>query len=99
MEKRIFVGNLPFKCKEQEIKDLFERYGTVHAVEMVFDRVSGKPKGFAFIQMDEAGADAAIGALNGSEFEGRTLRVDEARSQRKPQKPRPEGKSGERQPD
>jgi len=84
--KTIYVGNIPFRSQEQDIQTLFEQYGTVHSVKFIMDRNSGKFRGFGFIEMDEAEADAAIEALNGSEFEGRIMRINEARgrSDRRP---------------
>lgn len=77
--KTIYVGNLPFTCTQDEIGDLFGRYGAVHSVNLINDRETGRPRGFGFVEMDAETATAAIGALNGSDLGGRTLRVNEAR--------------------
>jgi len=77
--KKIYCGNLPFSCTDADVRTLFEEFGTVHEVNLVTDRETGRPRGFAFVQMDDANAQEAIGKLNGTEFGGRTLRVDEAR--------------------
>ena len=78
--KNIFVGNLSFSVTEQTLRSLFETYGTVGRVNLVTDRDSGQPRGFAFVEMsNNAEAEKAIGALNGREVEGRTLNVNEAR--------------------
>jgi len=77
--KKIYVGNLPFESSEDEIRQLFEEHGPVHSVSLISDRETGRSRGFGFVEMDDAGASAAIGALNGRDLGGRSLRVDEAR--------------------
>lgn len=78
--KNIFVGNLSFSVTEQTLRSLFEACGAVERVNLVTDRDSGQPRGFAFVEMtNNAEAEKAIGALNGREVEGRTLNVNEAR--------------------
>ena len=78
--KNIFVGNLSFSVTEQTLRSLFEPYGAVGRVNLVTDRDSGQPRGFAFVEMtNNAEAEKAMGALNGREVEGRTLNVNEAR--------------------
>jgi len=81
MGKRLYVGNLPYSASEQELHDLFA--GTGHDVteaKLVMDRESGRPRGFAFVEMaTDAGAENAISSLNGRDFQGRTLTVNEAR--------------------
>jgi RNA recognition motif-containing protein len=77
--KKIYVGNLPYTASENELRDMFARFGTVHAVNLINDRETGRPRGFGFVQMDDKEADAAISALDGQDFGGRTLRVNEAR--------------------
>ncbi len=85
---RIYVGNFVFETSEQELREAFEAYGQVEEVSMIQDRDTGRPKGFAFVEMPtSAEAQAAIGALNGKEFAGRAITVNEAR-------PRPERSSG-----
>lgn len=79
MAKSIYVGNLPFEISEEEVRALFAQYGPVRSVKLVTDRETGRPRGFGFVEMEPADADAAIGGLNGSSFQGRTLRVNEAR--------------------
>ncbi|MDR2352247.1 MAG: RNA-binding protein [Deltaproteobacteria bacterium] len=78
--KTIYVGNLPFSSTPNEISDLFGRYGTVHSVNVISDKETGRPRGFAFVEMDPDEAIKAIDALNGSELGGRSLRVNEART-------------------
>jgi len=81
--KRIYVGNLPFSATESEIRELFSAHGAVHEVTLLTDRETGRPRGFGFVQMDDKEAAAAIQALDGTEFGGRNLRVNEAH-ERKP---------------
>src|SRR3989442_15510357 len=86
--KNIFVGNLSFGTTEQDIRSLFEAHGSVDRVNIVTDRDSGQPRGFAFVEMtNDAEGDRAIGAINGQELGGRSLNVNEAR-------PKPEGGGG-----
>ena len=80
--KRLFVGNLPFDATTEELRTAFAAHGTVHDVSLVSDRETGRSRGFAFVDMDEQGAQAAIAALNSKEFGGREIRVDEARGKR-----------------
>jgi len=82
--KSIYVGNLPFNTTEDEVRNTFEQYGEVGSVKLISDRDTGRPRGFGFVEMDGASADAAIQALDGASFGGRTLRVNEAR----PRQPR-----------
>ena len=78
--KNIFVGNLSFGVTEQSLRSLFEAYGTVDRVNIVTDRDSGQPRGFAFVEMgNDAEGLKAIAGLNGRDVEGRTLNVNEAR--------------------
>ena len=83
--KSIYVGNLPFSAKEDEIRDLFAAYGEVQAVKFIMDRETGRFRGFGFVEMDDASAKQAIDALNGKEVGGRALRVNEAQERQ----PRP----------
>ena len=78
--KNIFVGNLAFDTREDEVRQLFAAYGQVDRVNLVTDRESGQPRGFGFVEMasDEDG-EKAIAALNGTLVGGRTLNVNEAR--------------------
>ncbi len=82
----IFVGNLAFRMPADALRELFEQYGKVHAVRLMTDRVTRKPRGFGFVVMDKRDARAAIKALNGKEFFGRQLKVNVAHER----KPRPE---------
>ncbi len=80
MGKRIFVGNLPFSATDQVLQETFAQYGTVESAKVITDRMSGRSKGFGFVEMaTDAEAQAAIEKLNGAEYEGRTITVNEAR--------------------
>ena len=81
--KKIYVGNLPFTATEDELKELFGQHGTVHSVNLINDRETGRPRGFGFVEMDDSEATAAISALNGHEMDGRALNVNEARDRPK----------------
>ena len=78
--KNIFVGNLSFNTNEDELRQIFEAYGQVDRVSILTDRDTGRSRGFGFVEMtsDEDG-EKAIAALNGSQFGGRTINVNEAR--------------------
>ncbi len=78
--KNIFVGNLSYGATEDSVKSLFEAHGAVDRVNIITDRDSGQPRGFGFVEMpNDAEADRAIAALNGTELGGRTLNINEAR--------------------
>ncbi|HFQ14265.1 MAG TPA: RNA-binding protein [Gammaproteobacteria bacterium] len=79
----IFVGNLAFRASSSAVRELFEKYGEVHAVRLMSDRVTRKPRGFGFVEMNHRDAMKAIKALNGEEFQGRELKVNIA-NERKP---------------
>jgi len=77
--KKLYVGNLPFSSTEDDLRDVFGRHGTVESVNVIMDRETGRPRGFAFVEMSEASAaDDAIRALDGSDLGGRSIRVNEA---------------------
>ena len=80
MEKKLYVGNLSYDSTQEDIRTLFETYGAVNDVFIVKDRESGRPRGFAFVSMDTAESmQAAVDGLNGKEFMGRVLAINEAR--------------------
>ncbi len=93
MSNRLFVGNLPFDATEKEIRALFESAGhKVVSVKIVANKETGRSRGFAFADLeDEEAAKAAIGALNGKDFKGRPLVVNEARERGGPGRPGAEG--------
>jgi RNA recognition motif-containing protein len=88
----IFVGNLSFSATEQDLRQLFEAYGTVSTVNLITDRETGRPRGFGFVEMpDNTAARAAIAQLQGTELRGRTINVNEAKPReprREPRRPR-----------
>jgi RNA recognition motif-containing protein len=75
----IYVGNLNFKTSEESLTQLFGQYGTVHSVKLISDRQTGRRKGFGFVEMDNAEGEVAIRELNDKEFDGRNMKVNEAR--------------------
>ena len=78
--KRLYVGNLPYQMTDAELNELFAAYGAVESAQVIVDRETGRSKGFGFVQMgNPAEADAATQALNGQQFKGRPLTVNEAR--------------------
>ena len=80
MSTRLFIGNLPFSATENDIQDLFSQQGGVVEVSLMQDRMTGRSRGFAFVTMESPdAAQAAIQALDGSDFQGRPLKVNEAR--------------------
>src|SRR6266436_9982543 len=80
MSTKLFVGNLSCNTTENQLQDLFAAHGPVTEVDMIMDKFSGKPRGFAFVTMEtKEGADAAVKALNGKDIDGRALTVNEAR--------------------
>ncbi|MGD8378308.1 MAG: RNA-binding protein [Gammaproteobacteria bacterium] len=84
----IYVGNLPFSASEDEVRSQFEQFGAVQSVKLITDRETGRPRGFGFVEMEKADAEAAIQGMNGKEMGGRTLRVNEAQERA----PRPQQK-------
>jgi RNA recognition motif-containing protein len=85
MTKNVYVGNLSFDTTQAKLQELFEMHGQVAKVNLVTDRYSGRPRGFAFVEMmTQEGANVAISALNGQEVDGRALKVAPA----KPREPR-----------
>lgn len=78
MSKKLFVGNLSFNTTEDEVRELFSEHGTIESLAWITDRDTGRFRGFCFIEMDEGAATSAISALDGQDFQGRSLRVNEA---------------------
>ncbi len=79
MSKKIYVGNLSFQATEDELASLFAQAGEVESVTIITDRETGRSRGFGFVSMSEEDADKAITQLNGAQFKGRALVVNEAR--------------------
>jgi RNA recognition motif-containing protein len=86
VSKKLYVGNLSFQSTEDGLRETFSPFGAVNSAQLVMDRETGRSRGFAFVEMAD-GADEAIAALNGTQLDGRTLTVNEA----KPREPRSGG--------
>ena len=78
MSTNLYVGNLSYNCSADDLRELFSQHGNVSSAQVVSDRETGRSRGFGFVEMSDGG-DAAITGLNGTEFQGRTLTVNEAR--------------------
>ncbi|MCA9847844.1 MAG: RNA-binding protein [Dehalococcoidia bacterium] len=78
LNQRIYVGNLPFSARQEDVEQLFGEFGEVISVALPNDRETGRPRGFGFVEMSKDDATAAIKALDGKDFDGRNLRVNEA---------------------
>lgn len=75
---KLYVGNLPFDATEESVRALFATHGTVEKVSLITDRDTGRPRGFGFVEMSNADASRAMQSLNGADFGGRPLKVNEA---------------------
>jgi RNA recognition motif-containing protein len=75
---KLYVGNLPFSATDDSVRALFAAHGTVEKIALVNDRDTGAPRGFGFVEMSSAEAQKAMQALNGTDFGGRPLKVNEA---------------------
>ena len=84
---KLYVGNLPFTATEDAVRALFAPHGTVEKISLITDRDTGRPRGFGFVEMSNADASRAMQALNGTDFGGRALTINEAR----PKSERPRG--------
>lgn len=80
----IYIGNLPYRTEESEVRSLFEEYGEVFSVKLIVDRNTGRKKGFGFVEMEDAGAEKAIAALDNQDYNGRNLRVNQAKKKEEP---------------
>ncbi len=84
MGRKLYVGNLPYSVTESALSDKFSAYGTVESAKLITDRDTGQSKGFGFIEMaSDSEAQAAIEQVNGTDYDGRPLKVNEARPQEK----------------
>ncbi len=77
---KLFVGNLPFSATEESVRELFAAHGTIDSLALINDRETGRPRGFGFIEMSSDDAAKAMQALNGKNFGGRDLKVNEAQA-------------------
>jgi cold-inducible RNA-binding protein len=75
---KLYVGNLPFTATEEAVRNLFAPHGTVEKLSLINDRETGRPRGFGFVEMSSADAARAMQALNGKDFDGRSLKINEA---------------------
>lgn len=75
---KLYVGNLPFTATDETVRALFSKHGTVDTVALITDRETGRARGFGFVEMPNADASRAMQALNGTDFDGRALKVNEA---------------------
>ena len=75
---KLYVGNLPFTATDEAVRELFSKHGSVEKVSLITDRDTGRPRGFAFVEMSNADASRAMQSLNGADFDGRPLKVNEA---------------------
>ena len=79
MAKKLFVGNLSYKTTDDSLRAAFQQAGNVISASVIMDKMTGKSRGFGFVEMEDADADAAVNSLNGKEVDGRPLTVNEAR--------------------
>jgi len=81
--KKLYVGNLPWSCGDDDLRDLFASFGEVESARVISDRDTGRSRGFGFVELKEAeAADRAIADLDGKDFQGRPLKVNEAQDRR-----------------
>jgi len=84
LSKKLYVGNLSFSTTEDELRTVFERHGSVDSVNLITDRETGRSRGFAFVEMEDASAaNDAMQALDGSDLGGRNLKVNEAKDRKR----------------
>ena len=74
----IYIGNLYYRVRVNDLKEVMEQYGPISSIKLIMDRDTGRSKGYAFVEMEEAAAKEMIAALNGTEFQGRTMVIKEA---------------------
>jgi RNA recognition motif-containing protein len=97
MGKRIYVGGLPYSTTDPQLQALFSAHGTVESAQVIVDKFTGRSKGFGFVEMTtDSEAANAIAALNGTELDGRTLNVSEAKPRENKASFGEEGRSGGR---
>ncbi|MCZ6568691.1 MAG: RNA-binding protein [Deltaproteobacteria bacterium] len=79
MSKKLYVGNIPFSATEADLREMFEAHGTIESINVITDRETGRPRGFAFVEMEDSeSATKAMQALDGRDMGGRNLKVNEA---------------------
>src|SRR5438045_2048842 len=79
MAKKLYIGGVSYNTTQQGLQDAFAKYGTVISAQIIMDKMTGRSRGFGFVEMEDAGADAAIQEMNGATLDGRRLTVNEAR--------------------
>ncbi len=82
MTKKMYVGNLAFQSTEDDIQNLFSQYGTIESINLITDRETGRSRGFAFVEMENEAAQKAMQGLDGTDLDGRNLKINEARPRR-----------------
>ena len=87
MTQKLYVGNLPYRTTENDVRDLFSKYKPIHSTVLIADRETGRSRGFGFIELEESNAEAAITDLADSFFGGRTLRISKAKPRELDNKP------------
>jgi RNA recognition motif-containing protein len=92
MAKKLYVGGLPYSTNDQGLRDAFSKFGSVVSSTVMIDKMTGRSRGFGFVELEDDAADAAVQQMNGAEFDGRRLTVNEAR----PMVPREEYKRAPR---
>ncbi len=90
MAKKLFIGNLSFKTNDESLRSAFSQAGTVVSASVIMDKMTGKSRGFGFVEMEDADTENAINMFNGKDLDGRPLTVNEAR----PMTPRTGGQGG-----
>ena len=90
MQAKLFVGNLTWNVTDAQLEELFRDYGQVQSAQVVMDRDSGRSRGFGFVEIEAPDIDAVIEALNGSDLDGRALRIDRAENKPASRGPRRE---------
>ena len=80
---KLYVGNLPFTATDDAVRALFSKHGTVESVSLITDRDTGRPRGFGFVERSNADASRAMQALNGTDFDGRSLKINEAQDRQR----------------
>jgi RNA recognition motif-containing protein len=81
---KLYIGNLPFSASEESVRALFTEFGTVQSLSLVNDRATGTPRGFGFVEMSTNDASRAMQSLNGKDFDGRPLKVNETQDRNRP---------------
>jgi len=93
LTKKLYVGNLPFSTTEEDLREMFAAHGEVTSAKVITDRETGRSRGFAFVEM-ASGAEEAMRALDGNQFGGRPLRVNEAQERERGGRGGPRGGGG-----